>query len=155
MHCNDNHFFKPDQIDWKRLICSAFNQNGQIWKKWSFWVKIVVIAMQCNAILMKVTSLMRIDPCQSMWNDNCIYYILSLMLLVCYTNLNEILMSFICKSKVIPKGALYIYTWWCLFFQCRQYFKLKTAFSIHFFYQKERTLVQSLCKKLLHHTWWI
>ena len=43
----NDHFFKSDQIDWKRLICSAFNQNGQVWKKWSFWVKIVVIAMQC------------------------------------------------------------------------------------------------------------
>ena len=75
MHCiamtaiftQNDHFFKPDQIDWKRLICSAFNQNGQIWKKWSFWVKIVVIAMQCNAILMKGTSLVRIDPCLSLW----------------------------------------------------------------------------------------
>ena len=57
----NDHFFKPDRIDWKRLICSAFNQNGQVWKKWSFWVRIVVIAMQCNAISMKVTSLMRID----------------------------------------------------------------------------------------------
>ena len=46
----NDHFFKPDQIDRKRLICSAFNQNGQVWKKWSFWVKIVVIAMQCNAM---------------------------------------------------------------------------------------------------------
>ena len=43
----NDHFFKPDQIDWKRLICSAFNQNDQVWKKWSFWMKIVVIAMQC------------------------------------------------------------------------------------------------------------
>ena len=62
----NDHFFKSDQIDRKRLICSAFNQNGQVWKKWSFWVKIVVIAMQRNAILMKVTSLMRIDPCLSL-----------------------------------------------------------------------------------------
>ena len=61
----NDHFFKPEQIDWKRLICSAFNQNGQVWKKWSCWVKIVVIAMQCNAILIKGTSLVRINPCLS------------------------------------------------------------------------------------------
>ena len=39
----NDHFFKPDQIDWKRLICSAFNQNDQVWKKLSFWMKIVII----------------------------------------------------------------------------------------------------------------
>ena len=39
----NDHFFKPEQIDWKRLICSAFNQNGQVWKKLSFWMKIVII----------------------------------------------------------------------------------------------------------------
>ena len=57
---NDNFFqtwpfwLKAEQINLFQSIWSDL-------KKWSFWVKIAVIAMQCNAISMKVTSLMRID----------------------------------------------------------------------------------------------
>ena len=78
LHCNDSYFhskwpFFQTWPNWlKRLIYSAFNQNGQVWKKRSSWVKIAVIAMNCNASSMKGTSLVRIYPYLSMCgNQQC------------------------------------------------------------------------------------
>ena len=57
----NDHFFQTWPFWLKAEQINLFQSIWSDLKKWSFWVKIVVIAMQCNAISMKVTSLMRID----------------------------------------------------------------------------------------------
>ena len=52
--------FKSDHFDWK-LSKLTFQSIWSGLKKWSFWVKIAVIAMHCNVTSMKVTSLVPID----------------------------------------------------------------------------------------------
>ena len=52
-------FFKPDHFDWKLNKLTFFNQFGQVWKNGHFeWKE---LSLQCNAISMKVTSLMCIN----------------------------------------------------------------------------------------------
>ena len=57
----NDHFFQTWPFWLKAEQINLFQSIWSDLKKWSFWVKIAVIAMQCNAISMKVTSLMRID----------------------------------------------------------------------------------------------
>ena len=68
----------------------------------TFWLLLTLFCWALNI----PHSFLRIKLLIQKRNGNYLLYFV-LKLLVCYTNLNEILMSLICKSKVIPKGALY------------------------------------------------
>ena len=75
LHCNDSYFHSEWRIfqSWPNWLKKVNLHSFQ--SKWSGLKKMVILsenschcnAIQCNAILMKVTCLVRINPCLSMW----------------------------------------------------------------------------------------
>ena len=98
----------------------------------TFWLLLTLYCWTLNI----PHSFLRIELLIQQSNDKYLFYLdtRAYSLLFC---LNEILMSFICKTKAIPKGALYIFTLKCVF-SIQTFFQIRNSLLNTFFFQKER-----------------